>query len=342
MKLHEPPFILRDLKIEVTYRCPLACIHCSSDASQSCEKEMTEENCLRILKEAIDMGIKELAFSGGEPLVWSGLEKAVELAYMGDMRITIYTTGNVPDITHKLSLLKQKGLYRCIFSIFGASKDIHERVTRHAGSFDGTLNAIVYANTIGLETEFHFVPFVDNYKELESIADLSRQYQVSRISILRLVPQGRAVLMKTKMLNKIQNLELKRIIERLRKKGFDIRTGSPYNFLMLNENPKCCSAIDRLIVTPNMNLYPCDAFKQIEAQEIVGTSMLSSLANAGLKECWENSPYLLAIRKYLTTPFEKPCDSCTKLEECLSGCLAQKVLEHGKLNKTYDPMCLMN
>ena len=111
---------------------------------------------------------------------------------------------------------------------------------------------------------------------------------------------------------------------------------------MLNENPKCSSAIDRLIVTPNMNFYPCDAFKQIESQDVIGTSRLSSLAHASLKECWEKSPYLLAIRKYLRTDFEKPCDSCKKLEECLSGCLAQKVLEHGGLKKTHDPMCLMN
>ena len=342
MKLHEPPFILRDLKIEVTYRCPLACIHCSSDAGLSCEEEMAEEDCFRILREAIDMGIEELALSGGEPLVWSGLEKAVELAYKGGMRITIYTTGNVSDVKNKLRRLKQKGLHRCIFSIFGASKNIHERVTRHAGSFEGTLNAIVYANTIGLNTEFHFVPVADNYKELESIANLSRRYQVSRISVLRLVPQGRAALLKTKMLNRVQNLELKRIIEKLREKGFDIRTGSPYNFLMLNENPKCCSAIDRLIVAPNMNFYPCDAFKKIESQDVVGTSRLSSLADASLNECWENSPYLLAIRKYLTTQFAKPCESCNKLKECLSGCLAQKVIEHEELKKTHDPMCLMN
>ena len=32
MQRHRPPFTLNEFKIEVTYRCDLNCIHCSSDA----------------------------------------------------------------------------------------------------------------------------------------------------------------------------------------------------------------------------------------------------------------------------------------------------------------------
>ena len=78
MKHHQPPFILREFKIEVTHRCPLACIHCSSDAGPTVPKEMTEEKCLRILDEAIEMGAEEVAFSGGEPLIWPTLKEALK------------------------------------------------------------------------------------------------------------------------------------------------------------------------------------------------------------------------------------------------------------------------
>ena len=117
--------------------------------------------------------------------------------------------------------------------------------------------------------------------------------------------------------------------------------GSPYNFLMINSNPECSAAIDRIIVSPDLRIYPCDAFKKIEAEELVGTLNWSSLAGTSLKDCWDKSPYFGAIRNYLTTDFEDPCKHCGALEKCLSGCLAQKVLEHGDLDKHRDPMCLM-
>ena len=165
---------------------------------------------------------------------------------------------------------------------------------------------------------------------------------MSSISVLRFVPQGRGQLLKKRVLSKLQNLELKRIIERLRKKGFEIRTGSPYNFLMLNDQPKCSSGIDRLIIGPDLRIFPCDAFKQIRAEEVVGTLTDSSVNDSSLQNCWENSPFLKAVRDYLTTPFFKKCSSCKALEKCLSGCLAQKVLINSDFRKQPDPDCLLS
>jgi len=238
--------------------------------------------------------------------------------------------------------LSDLGVTACIFSIFGSTDARHETITRKKGSFSRTEYAIREANNSGLRTELHFVPFSTNYRDLEQIAGLSETLRVSRISVLRFVPQGRGILIKNKVLSRIQNIRLKRLIETLRSRGYDIRTGSPYNFLMLNKQPKCASGIDRLIIGPDLRIFPCDAFKQVKAEEIVGTLELSSLATNSLSECWESSPFLEEIRKYLTTDFAEPCASCTALEKCLSGCLAQKVIANGNLEKRPDPMCLMN
>ncbi len=88
-------------------------------------------------------------------------------------------------------------------------------------------------------------------------------------------------------------------------------------------------------------MYPCDAFKQIEARDLVGTDEFSRVDRWSLKECWEKSSYLAAVRTYLTSPFAPPCETCTLLENCLSGCLAQKVLTQGSMKKAVDPMCLI-
>jgi radical SAM protein with 4Fe4S-binding SPASM domain len=160
--------------------------------------------------------------------------------------------------------------------------------------------------------------------------------------VLRLVPQGRAALIRGRALNRVQNLELRRQIQTLRREyGADfVRTGSPYNFLMLNEKPGCWAAIDRVIIGPDLRLYPCDAFKRIDAAELVGTEDWSSLTRSSLPECWKRSPYLEAVRTYLTTDFAAPCDSCRLVEKCASGCLAQKVIAYSTLEKRPDPDCV--
>jgi radical SAM protein with 4Fe4S-binding SPASM domain len=335
------PFFLRELKIEVTHRCPLACIHCSSDASPSCSREMGEESCLRILREAITMGVKEVTFSGGEPLAWwPALLTAVTVAVGGNLRVLIYTSGNVPEPETKLRVLKSLGVEACIFSMFGATASVHELITRAHGSFKSTLEAVSKSTKLGLDTQVHFVPLSTNYRELGAVAQLAKDNGVSLVSVLRFVPQGRGRLLSKHALSRLQNLELKRTIERLRASGFDIRTGSPYNFLRVNEHPTCNCGIDRLLIGPDMKIHPCDAFKQIDAEDVVGTSELSSLDGASLRECWEGSPYLNAVREYLSTPPGKLCESCRIHSKCLSGCLAQKLVAYGNLAKRPDPMCL--
>ena len=81
-------------------------------------------------------------------------------------------------------------------------------------------------------------------------------------------------------------------------------------------------------------------FKQIEAEEIVGADDILAWQRRISTASWSKSAYLGAVREYLTTPFHKPCETCDVLEQCLSGCLAQKVLAHGDLKKCPDPMCL--
>ncbi|MCX7012804.1 MAG: radical SAM protein [Candidatus Sumerlaeota bacterium] len=339
MERHTRPFALREFKIEVTYRCDLNCVHCSSDARPSNPLEMSLDDCVGILRQAGKMGAKEVAFSGGEPLGWQPLSDAAAVAVEQGFRTTIYSSGNTVDVAGKLRALRRIGVDRFAFSLFGGTAVAHERITRTAGSFAATKAAIREAKRIGLSVELHFVPMSTNYREIRAIAALATECGAERVSVLRLVPQGRAALLLGRVLNRVQNLELKRTILELGQSGLQIRVGSPYNFLMLNDKPGCWAAIDRLIIGPDLKVYPCDAFKRIDSRELVGTDAWSNLSDSSLEDCWNRSPYLEAVRTYLTTDFATPCRSCGFLEKCLSGCLAQKAVMEGCLKKRPDPDC---
>lgn len=341
MKYYSPPFLLKEIKIEVTYKCPLSCIHCSSDASSTNTLKVSKEKCFEIISDAIDMGVETIAFSGGEPLIWEGIEESIKMALNGSLDVSVYTSGNIENFSSKLNIIRNYGTPIFIFSIFGVLPSTHDSVTRVKGSYESTIEAAELSKNMGFRTEFHFVPFSRNYDELTGIAMLAKKMNIERVSILRFVPQGRGALMKRHVLNRGQNLQLKKMILDIRASGLQIRTGSPYNFLFLNDQPACFAAKDRLIIAPDLRIYPCDAFKQIKAEEIVHTLEFSSLNNHSLNSCWEKSPYLNAIRHYLMTDFEEPCSSCEMLDLCLSGCLAQKVIENGTLEKSPDPLCIL-
>ena len=338
MTLHQPAFTLKEVKLEVTHRCNLACIHCSSQALPSCSREMPLGKAFDVLGEVLAMGVSRIAFSGGEPLLWPGLCDAVRMCSDAGVAPSVYTSGSVDDAAAAMTRLKDSGTGSVVFSLFGARQDAHEDVTRRRGSFEKTMDAIDAAQHVGLAVEVHFVPMRMNYAQLPDVIELASRRRLKRVSVLRFVPQGRGAVGPSMALTHAENLELKRIIKRAPERI--VRAGSPYNFLLVNESPACCAAIDRLIIGPEFHIYPCDAFKQIESHELVGTDDLSRVDRWSLRECWENSPYLRAVREYLGTPFEPPCDTCEVRKKCLSGCLAQKIIAYGDLQKAPDPMCL--
>jgi radical SAM protein with 4Fe4S-binding SPASM domain len=337
---HKPPFELKEIKIEVTHDCKLRCVHCSSMADAISGRHMNWSSYEKILDEAASMGVKTIAFSGGEPLLWEHIPKAIARATRYGIEVYIYTTGNVPEVENLLKKLHEVGLSMVIFSIFGSDAEHHEGITATYGSYNKTVAAAAYCLSIGLQTEFHFVPLTRNFSALREIANQARSMGIKRVSVLRLVSQGRGAEINEELSHN-QNIELRETIMDLRNNGHDIRLGSPYNFLMLRENPQCYSGIDRLTVGPDLRIFPCDAFKHILPSDIGASSDYSSLATHSLAECWEKSPYLGVVRKYLMTPFAPECSTCIKLEDCLSGCMAQKFYAFGELKKCPDPMCLL-
>lgn len=341
MVWHKSPFQLKEIKIEVTHDCLLRCLHCSSIAEENTGRSMDWSSCKKILDDAAMMGVEKVAFSGGEPLLWAHIKSAVDRASHHGMEVYLYTTGNAPGAEKLLGELRDLGLSRVMLSLFGPDAARHEVVTMRSESYDKTIAIVECCVKIGIPTEFHFVPLSDNFCTLALVADQARKMGVERISVLRLVPHGRGASKQDRQLNHAQNMELRLMIKDLREFGHDIRLGSPYNFLMLRDKPQCCSGIDRLTIGPDLRIFPCDAFKHIAPADIDVSSDLSCLHANPLAECWERSPYLWAIRKYLTTDFAHECSICQRLEDCQSGCVAQKIYAFGDLKKCPDPMCLL-
>jgi len=303
---------------------------------------MEPDLCFQVIEDARQLGVSKLAFSGGEPLLWPHIVSAVKFAAECDIETTVYSTGNAHRQREIITDLWTVGLKRMIFCLFASSELLHERITRKRESYKQTLSAIAICREVGIVPELHFVATARNYQQLPDICEIAATNGIAGISILRFVPQGRGKLLTNGTLSKTQSIELVAMIESLRNQGHTIRTGSPMNVFHINDNPSCFAAIDRMIIAPDSRVYPCDAFKQIQAEEVVGTDSGSVIGNVSLRECWIDSPYLSAVRGILDTEPVGNCRTCKRIGTCNTGCLAQKYLAYGKLERCPDPACIMN
>jgi len=343
---------LKEVKIELTKDCPLACIHCSSNASSGNSVQLTRETVLSLVSQAAELHVKSIVLSGGEPLLWPWIGDAVSACELHGLHCSLYSTGInlTEDGAKEILALAKCGLNKAIFSLYSPLKEYHEEITRKIGSFNKTVGVMRAIGNGDVEREIHFVPLKRNYKHLDKLIELAKDAGIPKVSILRFVPQGRGEVLKKsrEMLMHRETMELRRSIMDCREHyDVKIRLGSPYNIMMLNEDVDCIAAWRTLCIGPNGNIYPCDAFKNIEPNEIGLKDSHNNILSHSLRECWEQSEYLNAIRHYLTTPFGEPCSHCPYLEQCKSGCLAQKVLEQesiedGNIAKRPDPLCLRN
>jgi radical SAM protein with 4Fe4S-binding SPASM domain len=184
------------------------------------------------------------------------------------------------------------------------------------------------------------VAMSNTYRRLPEIVQLGEALGASRTSVLRFVPQGRGELVMSSALTRLQSLELRSMVQQLLGDGHDLRLGSPWNYLMLGEEAHCPAAEDRVVVSPDLNIFPCDAFKQTDPADLVGSRDLWCLASSDLQEAWLHSPFLEAVRETrLLSPLGE-CAGCAGRRACGSGCMAQRAVAGDGLSMTPDPGCL--
>src|ERR1700730_14819073 len=86
------------LLAELTYRCPLKCPYCSNPLELGrYRNELDTATWQRVLAEAAALGVIQVHFSGGEPLVRRDLPDLVRHARQLDLYTDISTGGTLAD-----------------------------------------------------------------------------------------------------------------------------------------------------------------------------------------------------------------------------------------------------
>lgn len=128
------------LRLKLTTECNLRCLKCGcwhiQDRGNSMDRPpLGSDEWLAIASDAIDLGVKTVRFSGGEPTLHPSLVGLVSLFAKGGVRCEITTNGSRLAGGLGESLVRG-GIAQINFSVDGASADIHDELVGRRGAFE--------------------------------------------------------------------------------------------------------------------------------------------------------------------------------------------------------------
>ncbi|HEX8815113.1 MAG TPA: radical SAM protein [Terriglobales bacterium] len=335
---------LKELKLELTQQCPLACVHCSTESHRKRTSALTRETVIRLIREGSGLGLEKVAFTGGEPLLVPYLHEAIRESWALGVRSSLYTCGAVDSDLNPLTAdaamaLADAGLGKFIFSLYSHRAEVHNSVTGFQ-SLSTTIAAMQAALKTSVDVEIHFVAMRRNFRDLRDLVRAAATWGVGRLSVLRFVPHGRANNIAHKedlTADEMRELRDGIINARAAFPRVNVRAGSPYNVLGIGYTP-CDAAQEVLVVNHRGEIFPCDAFKNVEYYD----PEFGSVLNQPLKDVWERSAFLNQTRTELAASPIQECGACEEFSGCKSGCLAQKILRDGWAGAHQrDPGCLV-
>ena len=165
-------------ELEITARCNNDCRHCyvnlpAGDGGARAS-ELTTAEILDIARQATDMGAVWCLITGGEPLLRDDFEEL----YLGLKRLGLLVSlfTNACLITPEHVKLLQKYPPRDIeVSVYGATRETYEAVTRCPGSYDAFVRGLDLLLEGGLKVRLKAMVLRSNVHEIEAISRFCRE-----------------------------------------------------------------------------------------------------------------------------------------------------------------------
>jgi AdoMet-dependent heme synthase len=180
---------------EVTQACDLACVHCRASAQPDRDPfELSTDEGKHLIDQIAALKVPVFVLTGGDPIKRPDLFDLIDHARSVGVRVSL-TPSATPLLTKDIVIrLKEAGLARLAVSMDGASAATHDAVRGMSGSFARTLDAVRWANEIGLPVQINTTFSRRNIDEIDEIVALLESLKITLWSVFFLVPTGRGKL----------------------------------------------------------------------------------------------------------------------------------------------------
>lgn len=140
------------IRLSITDRCDFRCVYCMSEDMTFLPRDevLSLEECARLVKIFVDLGVSKVRITGGEPLVRkNALWLFKEIGRLPGLR-ELVTTTNGSQLARQAQALKAAGVRRINISLDSLDPERFRKITR-VGDLDKVLHGIAAAKQAGFD-----------------------------------------------------------------------------------------------------------------------------------------------------------------------------------------------
>jgi radical SAM protein with 4Fe4S-binding SPASM domain len=284
-----------EVLFEITHRCNLPCAHCYLPEHAD-KGELTLDEIAALFDQLAQAGTVFLTLTGGEILSRRDFTQIVDLAYERGFALKLLTNATL--MTDELArFLTTRNVLQVAVSVYGATADVHDRVTGIVGSFVRTRAGIERMLAAGLRVVLKTPLMTLN-------GDAARD--VHQMAAMMHMPCNYDFSISSKTDGSTGPLALqlakKQMIEILAKQPFDELFAAPYD----GPGPGPCAAGKHYCaIGPTGDVMPC----------IMMPARLGNVRERAFAGIWSDAPFLAELRA-LSFDSLTTCRSCDVKGAC--------------------------
>jgi radical SAM protein with 4Fe4S-binding SPASM domain len=311
---------------EITLRCDLACRHCGSRAGRSRPDELSTAECLDLIAQLADLGVKEVTVIGGEAYLrddW--LDIVREVRRLG-MDCTM-TTGGRGLTLERAQAAKAAGLRSVSVSVDGL-ESTHDQLRGVQGSWKSAFEALANLKAAGIPVSANSQFGRHSVREMPEVFELLVAAGIHSWQVQLTVAMGRAADEPELLPEPYQLLEVMPMLARLKKRadaarvriwpGNNIGYFGPYESTLRGTLPRghmasCGAGRSTLGIEADGSIKGCPSLP-------TGRYTGGNIRDNTLRDIWERSKPLRFTRDRTVEDLWGYCRDCYYNDVCRAGC----------------------
>ncbi len=305
-------------EIALTYDCQNRCTFCYADSPN--RGRQVQEMSTAEVKQVIDRIYDEahcptISFTGGEPTLRGDLPELVAYAKGKGLRVNLITNGLRCAEETFVRALAEAGLDSAQVSIEGASPQVHDAITQHAGSWARSVRAVHVLRAAHIHTHTNTTICEGNREHLLELVDfIAQELHSEYFSMNMVIRTGTALSHEEANLSYSEiGAIISAVQKRAEERGVRLVWYSPVPYCLFNPiqaglGSKSCACVDGLLsVNPAGQLLPCSSFGR----------GIGDLVHEPFEKVWHSRTALYWRRKEFRPPI---CERCQIVEICGGAC----------------------
>jgi len=167
--------------IDLTRQCNLNCVHCylgdRHHKAGDISNEINTEKWLQIIDEITGAGCLHLLITGGEPLLRKDFDKVYRHAIRNGLLVTVFSNGTC--VTEReIEIFSDMPPQAVEISIYGATPETYERITRVKGSYEKCMKGITLLLDHGIRVALKTILMSINRHEFSAMENIASRLGV--------------------------------------------------------------------------------------------------------------------------------------------------------------------